>query len=102
MLNKEKLNNLSSRKRWTKEEFIQKINPCKYYRLRIWWFFLWHKHITLSNIVNYPFANRIIKLITVMRLDEDFWNRNKNYGVVNDAEVLERLRVVLKKARKLN
>ncbi len=37
--------------RWTKEEFIEEVDPCGY-RFRIWWFFLWHRYVTLLDVAN--------------------------------------------------
>ena len=38
-------------KRWTKQEFIEAVDPCGF-KFRIWWFFLWHKYVTLLDVAN--------------------------------------------------
>ena len=66
----------SFEKKWTKEEFIQITNLCDNSRIKVWWFFLWHKHVTLLNVVNVLFVNALDKLIIISRLDKEFFDEH--------------------------
>ena len=58
-----------SERRWTKEEFMERVDPCGY-RVSIWFFFLLHPHgATLLDVVNARWANPIGRLWAVRQLD---------------------------------
>ena len=66
-------------KRWTKKQFVDSVNPCGY-RMKIWWFFLWHRYITLLDILNcddIPAHNRVL---AVFYLDLDLYRTFRDPG----------------------
>ncbi len=59
-------------KKWTKKQFLEKVKPCGY-RWRIWWFFIWHRHVTLLDVLDAKLLRMSDKFYVVLRLDEDLY-----------------------------
>ncbi len=93
------LNNLSGQKHWTKKEFIQKVNPCRQYRFRIWWFFLLHTHVALRHIINQTNISNGDKSWVIMKLDLDFWKQNVSLTPFSDAKDIKLLHDALEESR---
>ncbi len=58
----------ASKKRWTKQEFIEIVDPCNY-RFRIWWFFLWHRYVTVKSLVAIYMTSDVDRLWAIRNLD---------------------------------
>jgi hypothetical protein len=85
--------------KWTKAEFIREVNPCGY-RFRIWWFFLFHKHVTLLDVVNARGVDDNVKRQLIMLLDHRLYFRGFDEFKKGGKSPFECMRAEILAARK--
>lgn len=62
-----------SEQRWTKQEFLDTVEPCGY-EFRIWWWFLWHRYVTLLNLATAYMTSNVDRLWAIRCLDLNIYS----------------------------
>lgn len=81
-------------KRWTKKEFLEIVKPCGY-KWRIWWFFIWHRQVTLLDVLDADWVEYHDKLHAFITLDRKWYEKTRLPYGTNKKERLAHRRAEL-------